>query len=184
MAYPMMLRRPRKSLHRPYGLSGILDFPSAQDAVNYVKAKVGEFLGLPIRFKRAFERLTRIKDEGKRIGNNTVVAKATLLERGVGTLQSNYPAVESKVTSLLSTLKSMGLGLLPLIVVGLAIAAAGAVAFQLTSIKKLELEIDAAEKGLKLPSTFDFFGGLGNVVGWLPFILVAGGGVYLLTRNK
>jgi hypothetical protein len=178
---------------RPRGLSGWFDdyitplfskvTSKEEEAVAYIKSKVGEFLGLPLRFKRAFERLARLREAAATKNDQASLLKVNVLTMGVTKLKEAYAPLERRVTSLIETLKQYGFGLLPLVVVGVAIAVAGAVAFQLTSIKKLELQIDAAEKGLKLPSTFSFFGG-GDMMSYLPLMAVGGLGLWFLTRKK
>lgn len=168
------------------GLSGIFDFPTAEDAVNYIKSKVGEFFGLPIRFKRALEKAARIKASAKARNDNATIAKAMSIELGVNKLKAGYPALEKRVQSLLDQLKSLGLGLIPLVVIGVAVSVAGAVAFQLTSLKRLEVELSAIEKGTVSEGFFkgkSLFGiDLSGMM--LPVAAVAVGGFILMRKKR
>jgi hypothetical protein len=137
------------------GLSGILDFTGAQAAINYIKAKVGAFFQLPYEFSQAKKKIPALLSAAKQKGDNTAIAKLSAIDLGVNKLQSDYPATETKVTAFLDSLKSAGLGVIPLVIAGAAIVVGGAVAYQLVTWGKMKTELNAIEKGLVPPGFFD-----------------------------
>ena len=160
--------------------SGIMDFASAEGAVNYLKAKVGAFFQLPYEYAQARKRIAAMTSVAKEKGDQTAIAKLTLINQGVSTLQGSYASIESKVKALLDQLKAYGLGFLPLLVVGAAIVAAGAVSYQLVSWGKLKTELEALEKGLPIP--FSLGGGLATIGKALPWVAAAVVAVVVVPR--
>ena len=95
-----LMKRSRMNQHAlacHAGLSGILDFPSIQSAIDYVKAKVGEFFQLPYQYTQAKKRITRALAAAKAKNDNVTVAKLSAIDAGVNKLQGDYGPIESKV---------------------------------------------------------------------------------------
>jgi hypothetical protein len=137
------------------GMSGIMDFTGVQAAIDYVKAKVGAFFQLPYEFSQAKKKIPALLAVAKQKGDNTAIAKLSAIHLGVNKLQADYPATETKMKSFLDSLKSAGLGIIPLVVAGAAIVVGGAVAYQLVTWGKIKTELNAIEKGLVPPGFFD-----------------------------
>ena len=171
------------ALEAEQGLSGIMDFTGVQAAIDYIKAKVGAFFQLPYEFAQAKKKIPTLLAAAKQKGDNTAIAKLSVINIGVNKLQADYPATETKVKSFLDSLKSTGLGVIPLVIAGAAIVVGGAVAYQLVTWGKMKTELNAIEKGLVGEGFFDrpLFGGFGS---WLPLIAVTVGGVWWFARKK
>ena len=191
MAYAQPFGRrnlPRKvKMSRRYrrmqGLSGLMDFTGAQAAIDYIKAKVGAFFQLPYEYAQAKKKIPALMAAAKQKGDNTAIAKLSVIDVGVNKLQAGYPSTESKVKTLLDAMKSAGLGVIPLVVAGLAVTVGGAVAYQLVTWGKMKTELNAIESGLVKEGFFSrpLFGGFGS---WIPLIAVTVGGVWWLTRKN
>lgn len=182
MAYPC--RRFVKKRTSSQGLSGITDIPGVDTAINYIKAKVGAFFQLPYEYAQAKKKIPSLIAAAKAKGDTTSVVKLTAINSGVNSLQTGYGAIESKVKMLLDELKSLGFGILPLVVAGLAITVSGAVAYQLVSWGKLKTELNAIEKGTVGEGFFNkpLFG-LG-IPTWIPLVAVGGIGLWFVMRRK
>lgn len=165
------------------GLSGIMDFTGVQAAIDYIKAKVGAFFQLPYEYSQAKKKLPALMAAAKQKGDNTLIAKLSAIDLGVTKLQADYPATESKVKSFLDSLKAAGLGVIPLVLAGVAISVGGLVAFQLVSWGKMKTELNAIEKGLVSEGFFQrpLLGGMGMT---LPLLVVGGVGVWWFLGRK
>ena len=131
-------------------------------AVNQVRAKVGEFLGLPARFDGA---LRKIDGEIARAGAST---KWNALRQSVIVLQNQYPPLESRVSGILAK-QSQGVSLALL---AAAVPVSAEVAGMLAAMRKIESALSGvAAPGFAVPAVP------------LGLLAAAGVGVLLLLRR-
>lgn len=131
-------------------------------AVNQVRAKVGEFLGLPSRFTNAL----------RRIDGQPATNKMNTLRQSVIVLQNQYPGLESRVTDVLAKQKQG----LSLALITSAVPAAAEVAGMLAAMKKIE----SALAGVPSPG----FSSFASVPMGAALVGVVGLGVVLLARRR
>jgi hypothetical protein len=138
-------------------------------ALNVVKAKVGDFLNLPLRLDRAFKTIQGRKAET--VGTSKVT-KWNTLEQGVRLLQQKYPSVESRLTTVLAK-KDQGVSLSLL---AEAVPVAAEVTGMLKAMSKIESEMGSS------PFVMPPF--VQGAVGWLPLVGLGAVALWFIGRRR
>ena len=157
--------------------------PAFQSAVNVVKGKVGEFFQLPGRIDAAMKKANILLSQAQAKGKNLEAGEVSGLISFLNSLKSKYTSTESKLKSVLDSLKVAGLGVIPLVLVTAVIAVAASVTYLIKSIYATERALDAVEKKILSPEEANkLFGGFGLNLGGIttPLILIAVVGIGLM----
>lgn len=159
------------------GYAGVLDMvsqlPGVQNAIDSIKAYMGEFLGLPRRITAAMDKADRLKRLAQDKGDNTATAKVVASASALSNLRVQYAKAETKVKWLLDQLKAAGFGVLPVAVALAAVTIAGTVVYLIKSVSYQERLLADVEKGLVPASALGaggWAGALGSIGGALPWV--------------
>lgn len=160
---------------------GITAIPGVGDAVNYIKAKVGEFFQLPARIGKAQKRAAALVDIASSKRMSTESAELLGIQGALASVKKTYNETESKLTGLLDMLKVAGFGALPLALIAVAVPIAAAMAYLFKTTSFNEKLLDKIEKKVITPKeAAELFGpkpllGLdfGSLV--IPALVVGGG---------
>lgn len=159
--------------------------PGVSDAVNYVKAKVGQFFGLPARIAAASRKAEQLRQIAQNKGLSSEAAQIGAVQSALLQLQSKYTETESKVGPLLEQLKGAGFGLavIPIAIVSAAAAVAAAMAYLFQGVSFNEDLLTKIEKKVITPQEATALFGPKPLIGidfkslLLPVGLLVGGAV-------
>lgn len=160
--------------------------PGVQEAVNYIKGKVGDFFQLPSRITAGIKKAIQLNEVARAKGKSVQASEALAVKLVFDKARSSYNSLEAKLKTVLDALKSAGLGIIPFIVIGaaLALAAGMALLFKTVSFNEkvlsdIENKILTPEEAAGLFGKRPWFGGLLGGLG-TPLLLLGGGLLVLL----
>ena len=172
-------------MYQNNGLGQIELIPGVQEAVNYIKGKVGEFFQLPSRITAGIKKAIQLNEVARAKNKPGYAAEALAVKVVFDKARGTYTSLESKLKTVLDALKAAGLGLLPLIVIGAAITLAAGMAllfkqvsFSEKVLSDIENKILTPEEAAGLFGRRPLFGGL--LAGLTTPIILIGGALLAL----
>jgi hypothetical protein len=170
--------------------TSISAIPGVETALLTIKAQVGKFFELPLRIRRALDRAAKLQLAANTKGLSAEAAALVGLSRALESLRSLYATTEGKLRSVLDDLKTYGLGFLPIALGLAALGVAATMAYLFKTVSFQESVLDKIEKKVLTPAEAEAVFGRKpavelNLLGGaaLPVLLVAGGGLWLLSRR-
>lgn len=152
------------------GYGDIWDIPGARKAYDFVQQQLAIWASVPGRIRAALDKSAALSAIAQRQGKPALGGKAAESTRALTTLSNVWQTANEKLTGALKELKAAGFGIVPLIVAGAIIAAAGVMLYVFKNLEYNERVLSDIEKGL-LPSTAlqpggsTFGGNIGAAVG-------------------
>lgn len=169
---------------------GLGQIPGAEEAVNWIKARVGQFYQLP-------ERISKLQDKASKLQAVAVqkkMADQAARTYGVSTalkaLKDSWATTEAKLSALLTDMKAAGLGAVSVSMAFSAVAMGGYMTYLFTTIDYQEKVLaDVAKKILTPEEAARLFPsggslGLGVLIPALGLGAAAFAGYYLLKRRR
>jgi hypothetical protein len=172
---------------------GLGQVPGAENAINWVKARVGEFYQLPERISKLQDKAAKLQtvaDQKKRVDQ---AARTFGVSTALKSSKENWATTEAKLSVLLANLKSAGLGVVvPLGIALSGIAMGGSMVYLFKTVDYQEKVLaDIAKKILTPEEAARLFPAGGSLFGFgLPVGLVMGAGALIfvgflfLKRNR
>ncbi len=156
---------------------GLLEtIPGVDTAINTIKAKVGEFLGLGIRIQNALKRAFKLNEFARQAGKNVEAGKASASIAALQKAQITFVTTESKLKQLMDGLKAAkvpGFGVLPIALGLLALTVVAGVTGLIKYVSFQEKVLDDIEKGL-IPAGYKPSALFGISIGGMTPLLIGG----------
>jgi hypothetical protein len=175
----------------PVGLSGnFMDLPGVAPAYNFVREQIDTWRGIPARISAAIAKAGQLTALAQQQGRPQVASVTGESLSGLTTLNNFYNSANDKLNKALDELKSLGFGIVPLILAAAVIAAAGAFYYVFRQTEYYERVLSDVEAGtLTGQQGSDILGGgdgdqtftgeIGKAVGKIILVGALAGGAYL-----
>lgn len=175
--------------------ANFMDLPGVKDAYDFIRGQWDKWKGIPTRITAAVAKADELTQLAKQ-QNKPQVATVTGEALGALTSLKNFwDSANAKLDAAMADLRSMGFGIVPLIVAAAVIAAAGAFYYvfrQMEYYERVLSDVEAGvltgEQGQNILGGGDgveqtFTGEIGHAVGKVLIgAVVIGGGYLLVTR--
>jgi hypothetical protein len=149
------------------------------DAVAWIQSQLRTWYALPARIRAARERAVRLAGIAAQRGKAAEAQRARDAAASLQSLDARHAQVSDRLRSLIAALGSVGvhLGAVPVAVLALAAAVAGAMAYVMAQVKRQEDLIAAVERGVLTPEEAAKLGRaplVGISIPWVPLVLAGG----------
>lgn len=170
------------------GFGDTWSIPGLREAYDFVSKQLANWATVPGRIKAAMAKATALSAAAQTQGKTALAGKASEANSALAALESVYQSTQDKISGALKDLKAAGFGVVPLIVAGVLIVAAGTMLYVFKNLEYNERVLSDIEKGILPPSSLPGGSGFGGAVGGavgdiLKWGAIAGAG-YLLYKNR
>lgn len=131
-------------------LGAIIDFPSVEKAIAYIKSKVADLFKKDYELRQMNERIGKLKEIAKNKGNDKAYALLITLEKQVNESRDRQKKLEGKISKIVEVLPK-DVGVIPLTLAAIAIPTATLLVIHYKKINAHQKSLELIEKGLLTP---------------------------------